>query len=90
VTICSHGMSTRVFDAILFQRLMEYAKENNIILDEIFGQNILNPLQFSELNEVKFIFKIELNFCCLTKIYYNLKKCQLKKSCILFCITIKH
>jgi len=68
-------MSTQVLDAILFQRLTEYAKENNIILDKIQGQIILNPLQFSELNEVKFTFKLlSLILCFIKQIYYYLKQ----------------
>jgi hypothetical protein len=51
-------MSTQILDAVLFKRLMDYASENNIILDDLFDQKMLNPLQAAELNEVNFPLKI--------------------------------
>ena len=55
VTICSPGMNTQILDAILFQKLMDYAEEKHMTLDNIEADHMLTPLELSELsNEVKF------------------------------------
>jgi hypothetical protein len=51
-------MSNQILDAVLFKRLMDYASENNINLDDLFDQKMLNPLQVAELNQVNFPFTI--------------------------------
>ena len=48
-------MNTQILDAILFQKLMDYAEEKHMTLDNIEADHMLTPLELSELsNEVKF------------------------------------
>jgi hypothetical protein len=51
VTICSQGMNTQILDAVLFKKLMDFAKEKNIILENIGANHTLTPLELSELRE---------------------------------------
>ncbi len=52
VTLCSRGMNTQILDAILFQKLMDYARRKNMVLDNINGNHMMSPLELSKLNEV--------------------------------------
>jgi len=45
-------MNTQILDAILFQKLMDYARRKNMVLDNINGNHMMSPLELSKLNEV--------------------------------------
>ncbi len=44
-------MNTQILDAVLFKKLMDFAKEKNIILENIGANHTLTPLELSELRE---------------------------------------
>ena len=50
-------MNTQILDAILFQKLMDYAEEKNITLDNINVNRTLTPLELSELSNEVLNFK---------------------------------
>ncbi len=77
MTICSHGMNTQILDAILFKKLMDYAEENNIILNSIDGDRNLNPLELSEINEV--LLTLSINVVASIKLTVTFKGA--KKMC---------
>ena len=57
-------MNTQILDAILFQKLMDYAKEKHVTLDNIEVDHMLTPLELSELsNEVNLSLKLSLFQC---------------------------